>query len=37
LRLGRDLRWDAKAGKFINDDEANGLIASPKPRAGFHA
>jgi predicted dehydrogenase len=37
LRLGRDLRWDAKANKFINDDEANGLIASPKPRAGFHA
>ncbi|MDR2863450.1 MAG: Gfo/Idh/MocA family oxidoreductase [Puniceicoccales bacterium] len=37
LRLGRDLSWNAKEGKFINDDEANALITAPKPRDGFHA
>ena len=36
LRLGRDLRWDTKTGKFINDDQANALIQDPAPRAGFH-
>ncbi|MDR3229317.1 MAG: Gfo/Idh/MocA family oxidoreductase [Puniceicoccales bacterium] len=36
-RLGRDLRWDAKNGKFINDDQANALIFDQPPRQGFHA
>jgi predicted dehydrogenase len=37
LRLGRDLRWNAKEGKFINDDQANALIHDPAPREGFHS
>ncbi|MDR1497786.1 MAG: Gfo/Idh/MocA family oxidoreductase [Puniceicoccales bacterium] len=37
LRLGRTLNWDAKNGKFINDDAANALLYSPKPRTGFYA
>ena len=27
MELGRSLRWDAKAGKVVGDDEANGRLA----------
>lgn len=27
IRLGRKLAWDAKAEKFVSDDEANGMIS----------
>ena len=27
--LGRSLKWDDKAGKVINDDEANSRLARP--------
>ena len=37
LCLKRTLHWDAKRNEFTNDAEANALIFSPKPRAGFHA
>lgn len=30
IRLGRKLNWDAKAEKFIGDDEANGMIGRPQ-------
>jgi hypothetical protein len=36
-RLGRTLNWDAKAGKFIGDAEANALVKAPAARAGFFA
>jgi predicted dehydrogenase len=36
-RLGRSLNWDAKAAKFIGDDEANALVKAPAPRSGFYA
>ncbi|MDR2862895.1 MAG: Gfo/Idh/MocA family oxidoreductase [Puniceicoccales bacterium] len=36
-RLGRTLDWDAKAGKFTNDDEANALLVAAPPREGFLA
>ncbi|MDR2845304.1 MAG: Gfo/Idh/MocA family oxidoreductase [Puniceicoccales bacterium] len=36
-RLGRTLNWDAKAGQFIGDAEANSLVKAPPPRAGFKA
>jgi predicted dehydrogenase len=29
MDLGRSLRWDAKAGKVLNDDEANRRLARP--------
>jgi len=31
MKLGRKLKWDPKAEKFIGDDEANGLV-TPKMR-----
>lgn len=34
LMLGRDLKWDAKARNFGNDDQANALMAR-KRREGF--
>ncbi|MDR2845302.1 MAG: Gfo/Idh/MocA family oxidoreductase [Puniceicoccales bacterium] len=36
-RLGRTLHWDAAAGRFTNDAEANQLLTAPPPRAGFLA
>ncbi|MGO1672173.1 MAG: Gfo/Idh/MocA family protein [Sphingobacterium sp.] len=30
MKLGRELRWDAQAETFINDPEANGLLARPQ-------
>lgn len=32
--LGRGLRWDPKAERFIGDEEANGLLERPR-RAGY--
>ena len=29
IRLGRALRWDPKAERFINDDQANRLLSEP--------
>lgn len=29
FRLGRKVTWDAKTERFVNDDEANGMIARP--------
>jgi predicted dehydrogenase len=29
LRLGRKLRWDAQAERFVGDDEANGMLTRP--------
>ncbi|MDR0536018.1 MAG: Gfo/Idh/MocA family oxidoreductase [Puniceicoccales bacterium] len=37
LRLRRTLNWSFAKEEFINDPEANALIKSPAPRAGFHA
>ncbi len=34
LMLGRDLQWDPKAEKFVNDEQANQLL-SRKSRAEF--
>ncbi len=34
MKLGRTLRWDPAAERFINDDEANGLLAR-KQRAPY--
>ncbi|MEN6607593.1 MAG: Gfo/Idh/MocA family oxidoreductase [Bryobacteraceae bacterium] len=34
MKLGRDLRWDPDRERFINDDEANGMLARPQ-RAPF--
>jgi predicted dehydrogenase len=36
-RLGRTLEWDAKAGEFKNDNEANALVKAPSPTPGFLA
>ncbi|MDR2845303.1 MAG: Gfo/Idh/MocA family oxidoreductase [Puniceicoccales bacterium] len=36
-RLGRTLNWDAKAGQFIGDDEANRLVKAAPARQGFLA
>jgi len=35
VRLGRKLKWDPKAEKFINDDEANNLLTRPM-RSPWH-
>jgi predicted dehydrogenase len=29
LKLGRTLQWDAKAGRIVGDEEANGLLRRP--------
>jgi predicted dehydrogenase len=29
LRLGRDLRWDPQAERFLDDESANGMLARP--------
>jgi predicted dehydrogenase len=29
LRLGRDVRWDPKAERFLNDDAANAMLSRP--------
>jgi len=29
MKLGRPLRWDGAAGRYVGDDEANGLLARP--------
>lgn len=34
-RLNRSLKFDAKAKKFIGDDEANLLLSGPAPRKGW--
>jgi len=34
MKLDRELRWDPKAERFVNDDEANGLL-SRKQRAPY--
>ncbi|WDQ16062.1 Gfo/Idh/MocA family protein [Rhodopirellula sp. P2] len=36
LMLGRELKWDPKAERFVDDEQANGLM-SRKSRAGFSA
>jgi hypothetical protein len=33
-RLGRKLRWDSQAERFIGDEEANGLLSRPR-RKGY--
>ncbi len=35
IKLGRELRWDPKAERFVNDDEANLMISRPY-RAPWH-
>jgi hypothetical protein len=32
--LGRKLRWNPDAERFVDDEEANGLLERPR-RAGF--
>jgi myo-inositol 2-dehydrogenase / D-chiro-inositol 1-dehydrogenase len=34
IRLGRKLEWDAKAEKFVGDDEANQMV-SREQREGY--
>ena len=34
MRLGRPLRWDADAERFVGDDEANTWLSRPQ-RAGY--
>ena len=29
IRLGRKLRWDPKAERFLNDDQANRMLTRP--------
>ena len=36
MKLGRPLTWDAKAEKFINDDQANAMLSRPE-RAPYGA
>ncbi|HUL53283.1 MAG TPA: Gfo/Idh/MocA family oxidoreductase [Opitutaceae bacterium] len=36
MKLGRPLTWDASAERFVNDDEANALLARPE-RAPYGA
>ena len=33
-RLGRKLRWDPQAERFVGDEEANGLLSRPR-RKGY--
>jgi len=35
IRLGRPLRWDSRVERFVGDDEANRLLASPM-RSPWH-
>ena len=30
MKLGRPLNWDVKAERFVNDDEANGMLSRPE-------
>ena len=34
MKLGRTLKWDPASERFVNDDEANGLLAR-KQRAPY--
>lgn len=36
MKLGRELTWDAKAERFVNDDEANSMLSRPE-RAPYGA
>ena len=36
MKVGRPLKWDAKAGQFVNDAGANALLTRPE-RAGYGA
>jgi predicted dehydrogenase len=36
MKLGRPLNWDAGAERFVNDDEANGMLTKPE-RAPYGA
>lgn len=36
MKLGRPLKWDNKAGKFVGDAEANAMLSRPE-RAGYGA
>ena len=36
MKLGRPLTWDVKTERFVNDDEANGMLSRPE-RAPFGA
>jgi myo-inositol 2-dehydrogenase / D-chiro-inositol 1-dehydrogenase len=36
MKLGRPLEWDAKAERFVNDDEANAMLTRPE-RPGYGA
>ncbi|MBP7934913.1 MAG: Gfo/Idh/MocA family oxidoreductase [Phycisphaerae bacterium] len=36
MKLGRPLTWDAKAGKVVGDDEANGLLKRPYRKPWVH-
>jgi myo-inositol 2-dehydrogenase / D-chiro-inositol 1-dehydrogenase len=36
MKLGRPLTWDAKAERFVNDDEANAMLSRPE-RAPYGA
>jgi hypothetical protein len=30
MKLARPLTWDAKAERFVNDDQANAMLARPE-------
>ncbi len=36
MKLGRTLEWDAKAGRVVNDEEANRLLRRPYRRPWVH-
>jgi hypothetical protein len=36
MKLGRPLTWDAKAERFVNDDQANAMLSRPE-RAPYGA